>query len=207
MTGHKPGGPLAGLLLLIACAGLVWADQVAMSDEHAAHRAAMKKPRYSTSVASYDIPDVQLIDELGAPVTLRSLLESDQPVALNFIFTTCTTICPVITATFAQMQRQLGDAAEQLRLVSVSIDPEYDRPDILKAYARQFHAGEGWTFLTGDSTDIVQVMQSFDTYAGSKMNHQPVTLLKSPHSESWIRIDGLASGADLAHEVTAQILN
>ena len=207
MNIHTRSRRFSCLLFLLICAGLVGADRAAMADEHAAHRAAMKKPRYSTSVASYDIPDVQLIDELGAPVTLRSLLESDQPVALNFIFTTCTTICPVMTATFAQMQRQLGDAADQLRLVSVSIDPEYDRPDILKAYAQQFHAGEGWTFLTGDSTDIVQVMRSFDTYAGSKMNHQPVTLLKSPHNESWVRIDGLASGADLVQEVTAQLLN
>lgn len=195
------------LLLLLTCASFAWAGQAAMADEHAAHRAAMKKPRYSASMASYDIPDVQLIDETGAAMTLRSLLDTDQPVALNFIFTTCTTICPVMTATFAQMQRELGDAAKQLRLVSVSIDPEYDRPDILQAYARQFQAGEGWTFLTGDSADIVRVMQSFDTYAGSKMNHQPVTLLKSPHSESWVRIDGLASGADLAHEVTAKILH
>lgn len=178
-----------------------------MTDKHAAHRAAMNKARYSTSLKIYDIPDVELLDEMGMAVTLRSILDTDQPVALNFIFTTCTTICPVMTATFAQMQRQLGAAAEQLQMVSVSIDPEYDRPDVLQAYARQFHAGEDWTFLTGDSADIVQVMQSFDTYAGSKMNHQPVTLLKSPHSESWVRIDGLASGADLAQEVSALILH
>jgi protein SCO1/2 len=178
-----------------------------MSDKHAAHRAAMKKPGYSTSVASYDIPDVQLTDELGAPVTLRSLLESDQPVALNFIFTTCMTICPVMTATFAQMRRELGDAGDQLRLVSISIDPEYDRPDKLKAYAEQFRAGAGWDFLTGDSNDIVQVLRSFDSYAGSKMNHQPITLLKSPASSSWTRIEGLASGKDLANEVTARLLD
>jgi protein SCO1/2 len=177
-----------------------------MPDEHAAHRAVMKKPRYAVTTASYVVPDVQLIDESGKSVALRALLESDRPVALNFIFTTCTTICPVMTVTFAQMQRELGDAANQLQLVSISIDPEYDRPEVLKAYAEQFHAGADWTFLTGDSADISQVLVSFESYAGSKMNHEPLTLLKRPESSSWVRIDGLAGGADLAHEVTTKIL-
>ena len=179
----------------------------ASSDEHAAHRAAMQKTRYTATTETYAIPDVELIDQLGTSVSLRTLLETDQPVALNFIFTTCTTICPVMTATFAQMRRELGDAGSELRLVSISIDPEYDRPNRLKAYSEQFRAGEGWDFLTGDSADIVQVLRSFDSYAGSKMNHQPITLLKSPDSASWTRLDGLASGKDLANEVTARLLN
>jgi len=181
-------------------------DQVT-PDKHAAHRAAMQKTRYSATIENYSIPDVELVDQLGAAVSLRTLLETDQPVALNFIFTTCTTICPVMTATFAQMRRELGDAGNELRLVSISIDPEYDRPDKLKAYSEQFRAGTGWDFLTGDSADIVRVLRSFDTYAGSKMNHQPITLLKSPDSASWTRIDGLASGMDLANEVAARLLD
>jgi protein SCO1/2 len=89
----------------------------------------------------------------------------------------------------------------------VSIDPEYDRPEVLKAYAEQFRAGGNWTFLTGDSNDISEVLRSFDSYAGSKMNHQPITFLKRPESPTWVRIDGLAGGADLAREVTARLLN
>ncbi len=179
----------------------------AANDPHAAHRAAMQKTRYTATTENYATPDVELIDQLGTSVSLRTLLETDQPIALNFIFTTCTTICPVMTATFAQMRRELGDAGSDLRLVSISIDPEYDRPDKLKAYSEQFRTGEGWDFLTGDSGDIVQVLRSFDSYAGSKMNHQPITLLKRPDSASWTRIDGLASGKDLANEVTARLLN
>ena len=206
MTTCSRGSLRIALVLLLSGASVSWADQ-AMPDEHAAHRAAMNKSRYAVSDVRYDIPDVQLIDESGAPVSLQSVLDSGQPVALNFIFTTCTTICPVMTVTFAQMQRELGEVAKQLRLVSISIDPEYDRPDKLRAYAEQFRAGAGWDFLTGDSNDIAQVLKSFDSYAGSKMNHQPITLLKSPASSSWTRIDGLASGKDLANEVTARLLN
>jgi protein SCO1/2 len=207
------GRVAVGFVLLLAYASASSSEDAghqqdqAVPDNHAAHRAAMQKTRYAATTENYATPDVELIDQLGTSVSLRALLETDQPIALNFIFTTCTTICPVMTATFAQMRRELGDAGEQLRLVSISIDPEYDRPDKLKAYSEQFHAGSGWDFLTGDSADIVQVLRSFDSYAGSKMNHQPVTLLKSPDSESWTRLEGLASGKDLANEVTARLLN
>jgi len=194
------------LTLLLLSTG-VQSSANAAEDKHAAHRAAMQNPRYAATTENYAIPDVELIDQLGTPISLRSLLESDQPIALNFIFTTCTTICPVMTATFSQMRRELGDAGDQVRLVSISIDPEYDRPDKLKAYAEQFRAGVGWDFLTGDSADIVAVLKSLDSYAGSKMNHEPITLLKSPGSSSWTRIEGLASGKDLANEVTARLLN
>jgi len=216
----------AGLLLLLGSIGSSWAQEVtetpathdhaahqlaaidsSTGQDHSAHLAAMAKPGYSVSSERYAIPDVQLIDESGASVTLRSVLEVDKPIAMNFIFTTCTTICPVMTATFAQMRRELGEAGEQLRLVSISIDPEYDRPEKLKAYAEMFHAGPGWAFLTGDGDDLSQVYRAFDSFSGSKMNHQPLTLLKRPRSSSWIRIDGLASSADLAQEVTKRLLN
>ena len=176
-------------------------------DAHAAHRAAMAKPSYRVSNHDYDIPDLQLLDSAGSNVALRALLDSGEPVALNFIFTTCTTICPVMTVTFAQMDQVLGAEADRVRLVSVSIDPEYDRPEILDAYAKQFRAGGNWTFLTGDTADIVTVLRSFDSYTGSKMSHRPVTLLKRPDSDSWIRIDGLPNGEALAREVSTRLLN
>jgi protein SCO1/2 len=177
------------------------------ADPHAAHRTAMQKTSYTTSIQNYVVPDVELIDQTGAPIALRSLLESGQSIALNFVFTTCTTICPVMTATFAQMQRELGSSASEIKMVSISIDPDYDRPDVLSAYAKQFQADDDWLFLTGDSNDIAAVLRSFDSFAGSKMNHQPSTFLRSSQSSSWVRIDGIAGGADLAQEVTARLLN
>ncbi|MDH4125021.1 MAG: SCO family protein [Gammaproteobacteria bacterium] len=201
--------PVLGLAAVAAMSASLGqqAATESMHDAHATHRAAMKSPRYAIREQQYDIPDVHLIAADGSTSELSAILDSDQPVALNFIFTTCTTICPVMTATFAQMQRQLAEKADEVRLVSISIDPEYDRPDVLKAYAEQFHAGGNWMFLTGDSPDIEKVLRSFDSYAGSKMNHKAVTLLKRPDHAAWIRIDGLANGESLAQEVTARLLN
>lgn len=176
-------------------------------DEHAAHRAMMNDTRYTVSNKNYDVPDVELIDKNGNKAQLQAILDTDEPIALNFIFTTCTTICPVMTATFAQMQRQLGEKAGKMRLVSISIDPEYDRPDVLKDYAEKFHAGDNWAFLTGDSKDIINILQSFDSFAGTKMNHRPVTFLKNPGNPEWIRIDGLTSGTNLAQEISTRLFN
>jgi protein SCO1/2 len=153
------------------------------------------------------VPDVTLQDAAGQPVSLRALVGTEKPLALNFIFTTCTTICPVMTATFAQMRRELGEPGSRLRMVSISIDPEYDRPQVLKSYADRYGAEGEWTFLTGDGADVERVLRAFGAYAGSKMNHRPLTLLKSPGEDGWVRIDGLASGGDLAHEVRARLLH
>jgi protein SCO1/2 len=216
MTTRTRRGLGIGLAVLMAGSGPSWPQEPpppehcaphADADEHAAHRAPPERPPYSVTEGRYSVPDVKLLDESGAPVPLRTLLESDRPVALNFIFTTCTTICPVMTATFAQMRRTLGHAGDRVRFVSISIDPEYDRPEVLKEYAGRFGAREGWTFLTGDRPAIARVLQGFDAQTGSKMNHRPLTLLKRPHESSWIRIDGLASGEDLAHEVQSRLLD
>jgi len=199
----------AGIAVVAAWLALLLqsASAQASMDEHAAHRAAMAKTRYSVTTDTYDVPNVELVDAEGRQVELQELLGGDQPVALNFIFTTCTTICPVMTATFSQMRQALGESAGQVELVSITIDPEYDRPPVLKAYADNFGADAGWIFLTGDSLDIENVLRSFDAYAGSKMNHQPLTLLKKPGDANWVRIDGLASGQSLAQEVSARLLN
>ena len=162
-------------------------------------------PRFTVATARYDVPDVALVDASGSAVSLRAFLDTPDPVVLNFVFTTCTTICPVMTATFAHMRRELGDAGSRLRLVSISIDPDYDRPAVLREYAARF--GAGWTFLTGDGPDVELALRAFGVYAGSKMNHRPVTLLKKAGQDSWVRIEGLASGGDLAHEVQARLLD
>jgi protein SCO1/2 len=176
-----------------------------MPDEHAAHRAAMQQSRYSVTMASYAVPDVELIDATGSPVGLRALLATDQPVAVNFIFTTCTTICPVMSATFAQLRRELGPEADRIRLVSITIDPEHDTPAVLASYAEHFGAPPGWSFLTGSPADVERVLRTFDAWTGSKTSHRPVTLLHRQGSGEWVRLEGLGSGAALADQARTVI--
>ena len=170
------------------------------------HMQMMQNRDYKLSSKQYNIPDVTLIDADGHKTSLATLLSAEKPVALNFIFTTCKTICPVMTATFASMQSKLDQAQlKQLRVISISIDPEYDRPAELRAYADKFKASQSWVFLTGDSVDINNVMRAFEAYTGSKMNHQPVTFLRKSPNQPWLRVDGLASGKDLADLVSSKL--
>ena len=177
------------------------------NDPHAAHKASVKKLGYKIKKVNYQIPNLTLINSLGEEVDFLKLVNSDQPIVLNFIFTTCTTICPVMTATFSNMNNKLGKESAKIKLISITIDPEYDRPKVLKEYSKLFNAGPDWIFLTGNENDIYQVANSFDAFFGSKMNHQPLTLLKNPNDEFWYRIEGLATGTDLAKEIKNRLLN
>jgi len=161
-----------------------------------------KKAQYVRTVASYPVPDQRLLDQESRDVPLADVLREDgRPIALNFVFTSCNTICPVMTATFAKLRSEMGERASDLRLVSVTIDPEHDTPAVLHQYAERYAAGEDWRFLTGTVEEIVAVEKAFDVFAGSKMNHRPLTFLRAPGSSDWVRIDGFASAAELAAEV------
>ena len=150
------------------------------------------------SVKRYAVPRVTLLDQDGRSVQLRDVLAPDRPVALNFIFTTCTTICPVMSATFAGLRERLGDGDGGLRMISITIDPEHDRPAVLKAYARRFGADPAWSFYTGSPEEVRNVLTAFEALAGDKVEHRPVTLLRSAHGEEWVRLDGLAGAGELA---------
>lgn len=170
------------------------------SDPHAHHQAMMKQTGYRRSEHVYALPDVSLVGMDGEATSLLAELDPGKPVMVNFIFTTCTTICPVMTGVFAQVQSKLGPAADDVRMISVSIDPEYDTPERLVEYAARFKAGPQWHFLTGDPQEIVAVQRAFDVYRGNKMNHEPTTLLRRSAGEPWIRLDGIASAAEVANE-------
>jgi protein SCO1/2 len=160
----------------------------------------MDQKGYKRSTHNYDIPPLVLVDKDNNKVSINEALATDEPVMLNFIFTTCTTICPVLSATFKQVQRELGDEADQVRMISITIDPEYDTPERLRDYAVRFKAGPQWQFYTGANDDIVAVQKAFDAYRGSKANHEPLTFLRVPSDPQWVRVNGLASAADVVKE-------
>ncbi len=157
----------------------------------------------SRSQAHYSIPDVTLVDQEGRPVILRDLLNTDKPILANFIFTTCTAICPAMSATFQQVGRALAGDRDQVMMVSFSIDPEQDTPSALAHYAERFDAGPQWVLLTGSLEDSIRVQKAFDAYRGDKMNHAPLTLLRVGPGDNWVRFDGFASAADLVTELRA----
>ena len=163
--------------------------------------AAAGAPGYKRSVGRYVVPDVVLVNQDGAKVRLQSLIESGKPVVLDFIYGTCTTICPVLSAGYTSVQAKIGPDTRQVQLISISIDPEHDTPKIMKGYLKQYRAKPGWDFLTGSREDIDRVMKAFDSYIPDKMLHKQVTFIRAQGPGEWVRIDGLPGSSDLMSEI------
>jgi protein SCO1/2 len=196
-----PSRPLTCLALLLACAqGVHAADAPApAADPHAAHRKALSLSVRRSEVG-YTMPEVRVVRQDGKAMPLKDALGDDKAVVVNFIYTTCTTICPLSSQVFAQFESKLGDMKSGVHLVSFSIDPEQDTPARLVEYAKKFHAGSNWDHYTGTLDASVAVQKAFDAYRGDKMNHGPLTLMRAAHGKTWVRLDGFASADDLLGE-------
>ena len=159
------------------------------------------KGDYQRTVEKYTVPDVTLLNQNGEKIKLRSILDSGKPLVIDFIYTTCTTICPVLSANFLNLQNRLGESTETVQLVSISIDPENDRPEQMKNYMQRFKAKKGWDFLTGNREDIILVMKAFNANVVDKMSHMPLFILRGARSGEWIRLHGMIGAADLNNEL------
>lgn len=194
------------LMLLVAPACLAWGHsqggdhrQVLSDAGHDGH-SSPADIAYVSTVEQYQLPDISLVNVDGQHVSLASVLAADAPLMLNLIFTSCTAICPVMSATFQQVRRDLGPRREKLQMISISIDPEHDTPERLRGYARKYQADPLWAFYTGAQAEIIKLQRALQAYRGNKMNHIPITYLRASSVSPWIRIEGFASAEDLINE-------
>lgn len=156
--------------------------------------------RPTESWRQYSVPAVHLVRDDGKEVSLSDEMNDGRPILLNFIFTTCTSICPLMSNTFAQFEQRLGPDAGKVHLMSISLDPEQDTPARLAAYARRFHAGPEWQHYTGTLEASVAAQKAFGVYNGSKMTHSLVTLMRAAPGKPWLRIEGWATPDDLVRD-------
>jgi protein SCO1/2 len=153
--------------------------------------------RFRVSTASYQVPAVRLVRDDGKGVLLSDELNDGRAVFVNFIFTTCTSVCPLSSKTFSDLERELGAERAGVHLISISIDPEQDTPARLREYAHQFHAGPEWQHYTGTQAASIAAQKAFDTFRGAKMDHTPVTLVRVAPDKPWVRVDGFMTAAEL----------
>ena len=148
------------------------------------------------------LPDVALIDQDGRKVRFASDLMAGRVVAVSFIFTSCTTICPPIGATFGKLRRLLGSrAGSSVQLISVSVDPLNDTPARLKAWAGKFGGGPGWTLLTGPKPEVDRLLRALQAYTPNFGDHSPLILLGNAATGTWERTSGLAPAAEIAAQL------
>ena len=163
--------------------------------------ASAGEPKYKRTIESYIMPDVTLVNQNGTRVKFKDLvINSSKPVVVDFIYGTCTTICPVLSAGYVNLQRKLGQNSTNVHLISISIDPENDTPKVMKEYLKRYRAQPGWDFFTGSRADIDKVMHAFDAYIPNKMYHYPLTLIRDPKNGKWVRVFGLTSTSEFMNE-------
>jgi protein SCO1/2 len=150
------------------------------------------------------VPRVALVRSDGTSVDFKQELQDTRPVFLNFIYTTCTTVCPVMSQVFAQLQEVLGKDRDKVLLISVSIDPDYDTPERLAVYARQFDASPQWRFYTGTADASIAVQKAFGVYTRDRMSHPVATFYRPAPDRAWVRIDGFATPPDLEREYRSE---
>src|SRR5947207_13073203 len=162
--------------------------------------AAASAATVSRATLSYETPDAMRVRADGQGLSLPQELDDGRPVLLNFIFTTCSSICPLTSRTLEEFQRQLGAEAAKVHLMSISIDPEPDTPARLTEYAHRFHAVPQWQYYTGTTAASITAQKAFDVYRGEKMSHTAVTLLRAAPGKPWLRIEGFVTPDELVDD-------
>jgi protein SCO1/2 len=117
---------------------------------------------YAATSTADCLPSISLVDQYGHECSLASL--KGKPILIDFIYTGCTTACPLLTAKFAQIAKMLGpELGSNVTMVSITIDPEHDHSADLLKYARLYQADyRGWLFLSGRPADIATVLRIFN---------------------------------------------
>jgi protein SCO1 len=200
--------PTARRHFLLASLGVVLSVGVFAHDNkmdmngHEHHHAAVDtNGTVKRSEADYLVPDLKLVRNDGAVTQFPKEIDDGRPVILDFIYTSCTDICPMTSLVFSQVQKKLAKDIGKVHLVSISIDPEYDTPERLTAYARRYSASPQWQHYTGTIEASVAMQKAFGAYRGDKMNHTPITYIRLAPGKPWVRLDGFANPDDIIREL------
>jgi protein SCO1/2 len=142
--------------------------------------------------------DVILVNQDEEEMRFYSDLLHGKVVVINVFFTSCQGSCPVMMATFASLQEWLGERlGTEVRLLSVSVDPQTDTPAKLKAYAERLKARPGWYFLTGEKGQVERALYKLGQYVEHKDDHSNLIIIGNETTGLWKKALGLASTQDI----------
>jgi cytochrome oxidase Cu insertion factor (SCO1/SenC/PrrC family) len=165
--------------------------------------AQTEETKKTETIQSLRIPDTTVYDQNGKRLNFYTDLVKGKTVAINFIFTTCTTICPPLEATFHKVQQELGErVGRDVQMISISVDPTTDTPARLKSFSEKFKAGPGWTFITGSKPEIDQLLRALGASVTDKNNHSPMLLVGNDAAGYWTRTYGLAPAPTIIKVIT-----
>ena len=166
----------------------------------------MSNTAESSSPAQKYFTDVELINQDGKKVHFYSDVLKGKTVIVNAFFTSCTSVCPPMNRNMEKIQEALGDrVGRDVFLVSMTVDPETDTPARMKEYAKKFHAGPGWLFLTGKKENLDWALYKLGQYVENKDDHQTVLIIGNEPTGLWKKAFGMANVAELVQVVESVV--
>lgn len=158
-------------------------------------------------------PNVPLVTHEGKTVRFFDDLIKGKVVAINFIYTTCPDVCPLETANLRDVQDILGDqVGRDVFMYSITIDPDFDTPEVLRRYMERFQVGPGWTFLTGKKDDITLLRKKLGLYreetGGEKLDsHMTSGVIGNQDTGRWMKMSPFENPYILATQLGTWLPN
>ena len=147
-------------------------------------------------------PNLPVVTQDGKTLHFYDDVIKGKLVVVSFIYTSCPDICPLITARLAMVKDQLGSAmGRDVFFVSITVDPENDTPERLKAFADAFNTGPGWLFLTGKPEDIRAINSKFGNRSSLKSDHRNEIILGNDVNGDWQRDSPFGSIASIVANI------
>jgi protein SCO1 len=168
----------------------------ARAQAHGAHERNPSTPGAPSAVHGerLNLPDTRLLDHEGRERRLASEVLADRIAVVGFFYTTCGTVCPVLSQLMLQVQTRLGArAGREVTLVSLTVDPLRDTVPRLGEYRRSLGAGEGWVWLTGARPQVEEALRAFGAYSADPAQHPSQLLVGDARGGRWLRLNGFPS--------------
>jgi protein SCO1/2 len=175
------------------------------TDPHANHAKPDMNASVRRTMVDLTLAATPMVKQDGSKTTLTKELDGKKPTILAFIYTSCTTVCPVTSQILSRTQDLLGADLPNVRILSVSIDPEYDTPERLLAYSQKFGAKAQWQHYSGTLANSVAIQKAFGAYRGDKMNHVPLMFINGGGKKNWVQLEGFPSAEQVLKEYRDQV--
>jgi protein SCO1/2 len=191
--------------MLVSAAMLGALRPATAHDPHHQHNQAAPA-HVKPDAARVTLHDVELVDVEGEAVRFKSSAVDNRIVVVSFIYTSCTTICPVTSAVVADVQDRLASKlgerfGRDVKLISLTVDPVTDTPERLKDYAASFGRPAGWLWLTGEKPKVDRVLTGLGAYAADFTSHSGAVLVGDASSGDWTRFFGIPNPSDIVDRV------
>ena len=167
-----------------------------------------ERSTWASAQSSSGLPNIPLRTQDGREVRFYDDLVKNKSVIINFIYTQCGGICPLATANLAKVHGLLGDRmGRDIQMLTISLDPAVDTPEVLKRYAQAWGNKKGWLYLTGSDRDVTLLRRRMGLYEpdpaldAEKISHTGLVTFGNDKTGRWATLPVGMDSRELAQAI------